>query len=76
MHDYYEGLFPWIRTPNSMDIDEGVVLNWWNPMDTVKRLDIPDYRFPYEGIPLNSICLLYTSPSPRDATLSRMPSSA
>ena len=23
-----------------------------------------------------SICLLYTSPSPRDATLSRMPSSA
>ena len=25
---------------------------------------------------LNNICLLYTSPSPRDATLSRMPSSA
>ena len=25
---------------------------------------------------LDSICLLYTSPSPRDATLSRMPSSA
>ena len=25
---------------------------------------------------LSSICLLYTSPSPRDATLSRMPSSA
>ena len=25
---------------------------------------------------LNAICLLYTSPSPRDATLSRMPSSA
>ena len=25
---------------------------------------------------LNDICLLYTSPSPRDATLSRMPSSA
>ena len=25
---------------------------------------------------LNSYCLLYTSPSPRDATLSRMPSSA
>ena len=27
-------------------------------------------------IALDSICLLYTSPSPRDATLSRMPSSA
>ena len=25
---------------------------------------------------LSRICLLYTSPSPRDATLSRMPSSA
>ena len=31
-------------------------------------------RVPYKG-PL-SACLLYTSPSPRDATLSRMPSSA
>ena len=27
-------------------------------------------------IATNGICLLYTSPSPRDATLSRMPSSA
>ena len=26
--------------------------------------------------PQSSVCLLYTSPSPRDATLSRMPSSA
>ena len=26
--------------------------------------------------PMASLCLLYTSPSPRDATLSRMPSSA
>ena len=25
---------------------------------------------------LDNVCLLYTSPSPRDATLSRMPSSA
>ena len=32
-----------------------------------------DNRTPYR---LSSICLLYTSPSPRDATLSRMPSSA
>ena len=27
-------------------------------------------------IPITRPCLLYTSPSPRDATLSRMPSSA
>ena len=29
-----------------------------------------------ESCPDLGICLLYTSPSPRDATLSRMPSSA
>ena len=32
-----------------------------------------DYEF---GDGVNGSCLLYTSPSPRDATLSRMPSSA
>ena len=33
--------------------------------------------FGFGGLPLFlSTCLLYTSPSPRDATLSRMPSSA
>ena len=37
--------------------------------------------FVYEGWlvidgEVTSVCLLYTSPSPRDATLSRMPSSA
>ena len=32
-------------------------------------------RFSEANVPLND-CLLYTSPSPRDATLSRMPSSA
>ena len=30
----------------------------------------------FEGAAQPCICLLYTSPSPRDATLSRMPSSA
>ena len=29
-----------------------------------------------KGMQKNNVCLLYTSPSPRDATLSRMPSSA
>ena len=33
---------------------------------------------PFYGLnrAVNTVCLLYTSPSPRDATLSRMPSSA
>ena len=35
---------------------------------------VPDGPLP-EGVEFND-CLLYTSPSPRDATLSRMPSSA
>ena len=30
----------------------------------------------FGAVPLDGFCLLYTSPSPRDATLSRMPSSA
>ena len=38
---------------------------WGNPASVVERV-----RDPFE------LCLLYTSPSPRDATLSRMPSSA
>ena len=31
---------------------------------------------PYDRIIVTAICLLYTSPSPRDGLLSRMPSSA
>ena len=38
------------------------------------RLSAPNISF--SGINLANTCLLYTSPSPRDATLSRMPSSA
>ena len=34
------------------------------------------YSAEFEDSEGNRICLLYTSPSPRDATLSRMPSSA
>ena len=35
-----------------------------------------DTRVAQEAFALRDACLLYTSPSPRDATLSRMPSSA
>ena len=40
-----------------------------NPFQ-VELLSVDNYDQP------NDVCLLYTSPSPRDATLSRMPSSA
>ena len=41
-------------------------------MDGARPLGFPDHGFPNP----QGICLLYTSPSPRDGLLSRMPSSA
>ena len=54
------------------------------PQGDVKNLDLSDplslkayqYDIVCNGIELSSGCLLYTSPSPRDRTRSRMPSSA
>ena len=40
------------------------------------RAEAPDIRFASTYVAYDYLCLLYTSPSPRDATLSRMPSSA
>jgi len=42
------------------------------PNDSVTMVDV----VPEQPTTNNETCLLYTSPSPRDATLSRMPSSA
>ena len=41
-----------------------------------KLKSIAEETVDIEGIGMYTFCLLYTSPSPRDATLSRMPSSA
>ena len=41
-----------------------------------KRIKIPQVPHTYRFISVNYSCLLYTSPSPRDRTRSRMPSSA
>ena len=38
--------------------------------------DISGKKLTNVGAPSNNTCLLYTSPSPRDGLLSRMPSSA
>ena len=40
------------------------------------RVDVFQLGMPPEAFERLKDCLLYTSPSPRDATLSRMPSSA
>ena len=42
----------------------------------VKIVTINEGKIGEKNIPVSCICLLYTSPSPRDGLLSRMPSSA
>ncbi len=62
-HPYYEGVLPWVHARNSLGIDEGVVINWWNPDDAAIGLGIPGVGVPHEGAPLNAI------PHPSDSTL-------
>ena len=51
------------RVSEKEHLDEGTQQRLFDPSSMSHSIDILD-------------CLLYTSPSPRDATLSRMPSSA
>ena len=73
---------------NKISATDNEILNfkkWFLPMywDYCKMVGVPcqpPTGCGYDDVcPINTICtgcLLYTSPSPRDATLSRMPSSA
>ena len=60
----------------------GLIVKFWNVYGIEKDMEkahvITDFiRKGFEtGVIDMMTCLLYTSPSPRDATLSRMPSSA
>ena len=63
---YSQGAFGPVVELSDLDGSDGFVIN---------GIDVNDYS----GRSVSGagdICLLYTSPSPRDATLSRMPSSA
>ena len=51
-------------------IDEG-----FDPSDIEKQMGYQP-KVDIEDIPIYTSCLLYTSPSPRDLSTSRMPSSA
>ena len=51
--------------------DDGVMPQTREHLSIAERLGVK-----HGLIALSKVCLLYTSPSPRDATLSRMPSSA
>ena len=69
----------WWRT-SIIDMEPGKISFWKHPIEEL----IGNVSFPQmiwlmlrgELPSLDETCLLYTSPSPRDATLSRMPSSA
>jgi len=50
-HPYYEGLFPWVMPANSNGLDEGVVVNWWDP--NALSPPIPP-NFP-NGVPWNML---------------------
>ena len=78
LNNVYEGL---VRRNKAMQIESALAESW-------EQLGADGWRFTlrsgvtfHDGSELTAddvlfSCLLYTSPSPRDATLSRMPSSA
>ena len=56
---------------NFEELDPTMQVLWADKASKIERRELTD-----EEISQLYNCLLYTSPSPRDATLSRMPSSA
>ena len=69
-----EKLFAAANNPNSFVVGNRVVPGASIKFSSVERNDI--FRSNESGQILLPICLLYTSPSPRDLSTSRMPSSA
>ena len=69
----------------SLSIDEGEFMVFVGPSgcgkSTLLRMvagleEITEGDISLDGTLINEVCLLYTSPSPRDLSTSRMPSSA
>ena len=62
----------WAESPFGRQLQGGIDKSWLSHTHTYYwQMD-----FDLGNDANNDVCLLYTSPSPRDATLSRMPSSA
>ena len=86
--DSCEALIGAIYLDKNLAIAEKVILNLWknhikesvitqiDAKTTLQELTLKNFKkLPVYKL-ISNTCLLYTSPSPRDATLSRMPSSA
>lgn len=50
-HDYFEGSYAWSKPLNSLGIDEGVVINWWDPSALSPPI-LPDFP---NGVPWNML---------------------
>ena len=69
LHDYFELFYQNVFFPALKEHGVEAVIHMGDAFDSRKSID-------YQSLEWSKSCLLYTSPSPRDATLSRMPSSA
>ena len=66
-----------IFDPADVTISAGESVHFVNNMLPPHNVIVEDHpELDHEALAMLPGCLLYTSPSPRDATLSRMPSSA
>ena len=74
------GVANWENGQNNMFAAQNKLYRFWGDFDHEINYNSPSEgassTFDMIGYHNYNVCLLYTSPSPRDATLSRMPSSA
>ena len=59
-----------------LDANPALQVDTWLPQRRSLRVAVVTETYPPEVNGVAATCLLYTSPSPRDGLLSRMPSSA
>ena len=71
---------PGTANASVMQVSVQNTLNVWNALASttpnLQSANVPSGQIDFESVLLHEVCLLYTSPSPRDQRGSRMPSSA